>query len=128
MSASQYHFTNKRACEQGATFWKFLAEKLDDGTYRSFAGCTVKMQVRPSAGSATLIVELNTSNGKGFATQRALPNGGGTVWGIELKLTDEETAALAANVYVYDMEITNADGDVVRFIQGSFEVVAEVTR
>lgn len=43
-----------------------------------------------------------------------------------LHLVPEDTKSLAFTTYYYDIQLTNADGDVDTFIQGTLEIAPEV--
>jgi len=78
------------------------------------------MQVRQDVNSASVIVELSTSNGRIVA---------GTIDGkFTLTLTAAETTALPPGNYVYDLEVTSPGGTVTKILTGGFSVIAEVTQ
>lgn len=83
-------------------------------------GCTARIQVRPDIESATVLVELNTTNG-GITL-------GGVVGTVDLYLTDEATADFAWTSGVWDLEITHPGGEVTRLAYGTVSVSPEVTR
>lgn len=83
-------------------------------------GCTARMQAREEHGSPLPLLELTTENG-GITL-------GGTTGVVDLLSAEEETAAMAWDEAVWDLEIVHPDGDVTRFAQGSINVSPEVTR
>ena len=78
------------------------------------------MQVRQDVNSASVIVELSTSNGRIVA--------GTTDGKFTLTLTAAETTALPPGNYVYDLEVTSPGGTVTKILTGGFSVIAEVTQ
>lgn len=107
---------------QGATFRKRLTWKgpLPAQTPIDLTGCTARMQVRPELKSATVLVELNTTNG-GITL-------GGVAGTVDLYLSDEATAAFTWLSGAWDLEIEFPGGEVIRLAQGSVSVSPEVTR
>lgn len=83
-------------------------------------GYTARMQVRPSVGSATVLIDLSTDAG-GIVIDAA--NGI-----IERRLEASATAALTWSLGVYDLELTAPDGFTVRLATGRVTVSPEVTR
>jgi len=104
---------------QGATFSRVIRWKAD-GANTNLAGYTARMQIRPTAGSATTTLALTTENGR-----IAL---GGTAGTITLSISATDTAAITAGRYVYDLELVSAGGIVTRLLQGIVTVSANVTR
>lgn len=105
---------------QGATWsqkviWRTGATR----TLVNLAGYSARMQIRPSAASGTTTADLTTANGKITL--------GGVTGEISLALTATETGAIAAGEYAYDLELVSG-AVVTRVMQGSVEVVAEVTK
>lgn len=107
---------------QGATFRKRLTwtGPAPTRTPIDLTGCTARMQVRPDIESATVLVELNTTNG-GITL-------GGVAGTIELFISDEASAAFTWLSGVWDLEIEFASGEVRRLVQGTVSVSPEVTR
>ena len=107
---------------QGATFRKRLTwtGPAPTRTPIDLTGCTARMQVRPDIESATVLVELNTTNG-GITL-------GGAAGTIELFISDEASAAFTWLSGVWDLEIEFASGEVRRLMQGTVSVSPEVTR
>lgn len=84
----------------------------------SLAGCVGRMTIKDKVGGAVLL-EMTTVN------NRIVLND--TNKTIRLKLTATETAALAFNKGVYDLEIEDAGGVVTAILTGSVNVLSEVT-
>lgn len=103
----------------GATFSRVIRYKAD-GSNVNLTGYTARMQIRPSAASATTTLSLTTENGR-----IAL---GGTAGTITLTVSATDTAAITAGRYVYDLELVSAGGIVTRLLQGVVTVIANVTR
>lgn len=103
----------------GATFTRVIRWKAD-GANVSLVGFTARMQIRPTAASATTTLSLTTENGR-----IALGGSAGT---ITLNISSTDSAALTAGRYVYDLELVSAGGIVTRLLQGVVTVSANVTR
>lgn len=85
----------------------------------NLSGYSARMQIRQTHGSG-VVFELTTSNGR-----IAL---GTTNGQITLSAAAVDTAALAAGLYIYDLELISPNGSVTRLLQGSVTVSPEVTR
>lgn len=105
---------------QGATFRRRLTWKAPSGAPIDLTGCSARMQVRPSVASPIVLLGLSSDNGR-----IALGGASGT---IELHLSAADTAAIAWDAGVFDLEVEDAAGDVVRLAAGSIKVSPEVTR
>ena len=106
---------------QGATFVHPLVWKAGvPAVPVDLTGCSARMQVRAQVPSADVLLELTTDNGRIEL--------GTTDGAITLKLTAAETAALAWQRGVYDLEIVHSDASVRRLLEGSIKVKPEVTR
>ena len=106
-------------CKMGTTFrkkWYLLDQNNDPLNLDGFTG---RMQVRADFTSDVLIT-LTTENGR--------MNIGDNY--IELYIFDEDTSALTAGSYKYDLEIagTGTTPDVYCPFYGSFKVTDEITR
>lgn len=105
--------------EQGAEFTKRFVWKDSTGTPVNLSGYTARMQIRPTVGSDTVLLELTTQNGR-----IALGGSAGT---IDLIMGATVTAGLTRGG-VYDLELVQTVDDVVRFAEGAVTVSKEVTR
>jgi len=103
---------------KGTTFQLSPVWKVDNLPV-DLTGYSTKMQVRQFTDSSVL-VELSTANG------RAVISAG--LGQIALTLTATETAALAANTYQYDLNLTSPSGYVYKILQGAFVVNDSVTQ
>ena len=115
MPAGNYDIT----CDQGATFSRVITWKNSNGTPIDLTNYTARMQVRANYPSTTVVLELTTVNG-GITL-------GGALGTITLAATATTTAAIAADQYVYDLELITGS-NVTRVVEGSFTVTPEVTR
>ena len=116
MAAAQYDFE----IEQGATLLKPIVWRDSAGVAVNLTGYTAKMQVRKSASSDEVLLEMSTVNGKIQLTPAT-----GTV---TLVFSAATTAALDWRRGKYDLELTSADGTVTRLIEGEITVSREITR
>jgi hypothetical protein len=103
---------------KGATFELAPQWKID-GKYVNVTGYSANMVVRNSPTSPGQIITLSSNNGRIIV--------GGENGRFTLQLTAGETAALTANEYVYDLEITDTTGKVFRLLEGGFIVLEGVT-
>lgn len=129
MPAAKFDFRNsgskKNACEQGATFrreflWKEKSVGATEATPIDLTSYTARMQVRTTHKSENTIISITTENG-GIVL-------GGPLGTVNLYMSAIQTAALPAREYVYDVELIAPTGDVIRLVEGTFEVTPEVTR
>jgi hypothetical protein len=112
MEATEYPIT----IEQGSTFQKQFRWKVD-GVIINLTGYTAKMQVRKAFGGA-LGFELSTQNDRILL--------GGATGTVALEMAPDETAALPAGNFVYDLELTDG-GTVRKLIRGTVVVLPEAT-
>jgi hypothetical protein len=102
---------------QGETF--NLSFTVDnDGVPWNFTSYTAAMQVRPFAGSASVILDLSTANSS--ITLNSSGEATVTVSAVDM-------ADVAAEKYVYDFEVMAPDSTVTRLLSGKFIVTPEVT-
>lgn len=114
MPAGNYDLT----IEQGATFAQRITYKVPAGTPVDLTGYTARLQVRRTAASPVAL-SLTTENG-GITL-------GGAAGTIDLAITATATAAIAADAYVYDLELVSG-ATVTRLLEGNVVVSREVTR
>jgi len=114
MTAGIYNFT----MDQGSTWTLQIVYEDPNGTPINLTGYTAEMQVRRKFDSPAPVLTLATG-GQGIV----ITGGTGT---IAITATDEQTEAIDAGLYVYDLELDNG-GVRTRLIQGSVTVSAEVT-
>lgn len=109
--------------EQGATFRQVFTwqdASTDPATPYDLSGWTARMQVRKTAASSLVVLELTTENG-GITL-------GGAAGTVSLYIAATATDDLSPNFSgVYDLELVGPS-DVVRLVQGALKVSAEVTR
>lgn len=101
--------------DQGTDFSAIVALKSQDGTPISLGGYTVASQFRKSYQSSTAVTFtvsiIDAPNGK-----------------IKLQLSDQDTSAIRAGRYLYDVEITSPSGDRKRALEGIVVITPEITR
>ena len=115
MRPGKYNFV----CPQGATFSKQLSYLIDSIPV-NLTGYTARMQVREKPSSPSTVLNLTTENG-GIEL-------GGLAGSILIDISASTTTSLVPKSYVYDLELESSGGFVIRLIEGSFNVTAEVTR
>jgi len=106
-------------CFQGADFDQLFVVS-QDGTALNWTGYSARMQVREAADATATLLSLSTG-GSGIVL-------GGTAGTIALTVTNAQSAALPSGSFAYDLELQAGDGQVTRLLQGSFNVVGNVTR
>jgi len=116
MAAANYDFE----IEQGATLIKPIVWKDSAGVPVNLAGYSARMQVRRSASSDDVLLEMTTQNGK---IQIAAATGT-----VTLVFGATTTAAINWRRGKYDLELVSADGTVTRLIEGEISVSPEITR
>ena len=102
--------------DQGTTFSKQITVYETDGTtIQNLTGYTVSSQLRKNY-TSTAFTAINATNNS--------PTNGVIV----MSLTAVQTSALKSGRYVYDLQITAADGTVTRVIEGVITIRPEVTK
>lgn len=107
-------------CDQGATYERVIILRDSGAGLVDLTGFTARMQIRPTAASSIVTRELTSANG-GITL-------GGIHGTITLTINAADTAAIPAGSYVYDVNLTGADGKVNKPLYGTFQVRAQVTR
>lgn len=114
---------------QGSTFSLMLTVQDDDGVVQNLTNYSAVMQIRTSYKSGVVAETLTTDDGEIYID--------GTAGVIYLSLSAERTAAMDVNLtngtpprsnYVYDLELTDSYGNVIKLIYGSVTLYGEVTR
>jgi hypothetical protein len=103
---------------QGSTF--NLNFTIDtNGTVWNLTNYSAAMQVRKSITSSKAILSLTSSSGITL---------GGTAGTVAVTASASTMAALPAGSWVYDLELTSANGTVYAVLSGKFIINPEVTR
>lgn len=101
--------------DQGSDFQSVIYVETAEGTVANISGYTARGQVRKTYGSTTAVdfhtVINNATGGR-----------------VSISLTKDQTAAMKAGRYVYDVEIVSSDGEVSRIVEGQIEITPRVTR
>lgn len=110
---------------QGATFqlpmtWREQNEDGTAGDAIDLTGYTARMQVREELEDAATLIELTTENGRITLNDE--------VGLIELHIAADDTEALDFDSAVYDLELVDGEGGVIRLIEGRVTLQREVTR
>jgi hypothetical protein len=119
------------SCQQGDTFRQVLElhQNVEGGPLLDLSGYTARMQIRDGFDGA-VSAELSTvsggivieaSDGLIILTMSAAQT-------AELSLDCETGIFPPTKNYVYDLEITSADGVVTTILRGYFSVIGGVTR
>lgn len=107
--------------EKGATFNKHLEYKDNTKTPIDLTGYTARMQVRKSAQSSTIIVELTTENSRITITP--------LTGEIDLFISGADTTAITERGNaVYDLELVEAGGEPLKLVRGTVSFIEEVTK
>ncbi len=106
---------------QGATFRLPLTWKAGDPAAPvDLTGCTARMQIRGDVKAPKALITLTTENG-GIAL-------GGAAGTVEIIVTPAQSKDVDLSGGVYDLEIVFSPEDVRRLLEGSVDVLPEVTR
>lgn len=106
---------------QGSTFRLPLTWKTGDpATPVDLTGCTARMQIRADVKAPKALITLTTENG-GITL-------GGAAGTVEIIVTPTQSKDVELSGGVYDLEIVFAPDIVRRLLEGSVEVLPEVTR
>ena len=106
--------------EQGATFKQGFEYVNAAGFPISIVGWDARMQIRQTKQDPLFILELTVSNGRISL--------GGLAGTIDLTIPSSVTAALNFTQAVYDLELIDPIGDVIRLIEGKVILSYEVTK
>lgn len=115
MKASRYTI----GARQGSTL-RLHWTMTTDGEPVDLTGKTAEMEVRPSPGSSSLILDASP-----YLTL------GGTAGTILLEVPASVMAGIPAKTYAYDLDLVTSGGaedEVVTILEGSFVVDPEVTQ
>jgi hypothetical protein len=102
--------------DQGATFSSDITVKDMNGNVFDLTGYTAVAKLAKGYSSTRTRTAMSTV----FATDR-------TTGVLTISLTANQTAALDAERYVYDVEITSGSGSVTRVLEGIITVRPEVS-
>lgn len=132
-------------CEEGSDWSRTLELQQPDGDPVNLTGCSARMQVRTKIDGA-VVVELSSANGRieidGEAGKISLALGHATTFAALDELirrtvsedagTDDSGMPVIVTATgptgVYDLEITDSNGLVTRYISGFFCLSREVTK
>lgn len=103
--------------KQGTT-QRLAFKATSGGVPMDFTGCNFRMQIRRNARDANVLLELADDNGK-------ITVAGDT---FTLIFLPADTVGAVWTSGVYDLEITFANGDVMRVLEGKVSLSLEVTR
>lgn len=143
MPASRYDIYT----EQGANFKLHLDYKYSGGTGIDLSNFTGAMQVRRSSKDDDVVLFFSNNgltgggitgeftaglngifgNG-GISFNTSITGGTGYTGGILIRADATTMKNAPAGKHFYDLELTNALGEVQRLIEGSFEISREITR
>lgn len=104
---------------QGATYPIQMRYKDSNGDPIDLTGATVRAQLRERITDTEPALDCTIANGKAFLTT-------GT-WYFGFTLDPDDTLALDATTYFYDLVVTKSDGDVTRALQGKITLTPMVT-
>lgn len=108
------NFSTKR----GDTFDEVLFELKKDGIAINLTSATIRMQLRKAPGGA-IFLSLTSAGSAGITITDA------TAGKFKINST---IINLEATVYLYDIEITFASGEVRTWVSGQFTVLNDITR
>ena len=106
---------NNLFVDAGSTYSNIITVTASNGQPLNLTGYTVKSQMRKSYQSSTAYTFdasiFNTTGGK-----------------IRLQLTDEQSGAIPAGRWLYDVEITSSSGATTRVVEGIVTVTPQITQ
>ena len=102
--------------KQGETFEITFAPKDSTGAAVAIDGGTARLTVRPTVGSADILLDLTTSGGGLVIVDDT----------VVATITAAQTAALTRSG-VYDLRVTLADTTVLYLVEGAIDLVPRVT-
>ncbi len=110
--------------EQSATFQHTVNWRAPDGTPIDMTGFRIKLQVRPTPSSSTVLLDFDSGNlAPGQGVEGLDETGSFTI-----TLDDDYTAALSFQVGDYDLTATSPAGTVYRLHEGKASTLPGVTR
>lgn len=101
--------------DQGSFYRTYVTIVKSNKAPFDLTGYTVASQIRKSYKSLTAY---------NFTTSISSPTEGR----VRVELTSEETRAIPAGRYLYDLEITSPSGERIRVVEGIILVNAEITK
>jgi hypothetical protein len=104
------------AIEQGATFRRLLRLKDSAGAVIVLTGYTVRAQIRAKVTSPDVLWSITATVSNAAAGE------------VTLYISDEDTATFDWKSGVWDLELEQPDGDVIRLLKGKVTNDFEVTR
>lgn len=116
MSAAVYNFE----VLQGTSLVKSIVWNDGTGAPVNLTGYTAKMQVRETADSEDVLLELSTALGNIQLTP--------LTGKVTLTFSPDDTSGAYWTKGKYDLELTSGSGFVTRLIQGKFTLSKEITR
>ena len=123
MAAGIYNFT----IEQGTTVVKQFTYKDASDTVVDLTGYDVRMQMRDTVASTTVIDTFTTGSNNGMTIIGTVSSS--TSGTIQLRIEASDTNNYTFNTAVYDIEIENTGSQTVtRLLQGSIKLSPQVTR
>lgn len=110
---------------QGATFRKpFTWAAGDPAVPVDLTGWKIRMHIRGKIKDPVVILELTSEPDNNRIRISDDPETGS----FEIYISAADTASLSFNSAVYDLELENPDGEVVRLLKGEVSLDPEVTR
>jgi hypothetical protein len=101
--------------DQGSTYFSTINVKNSNGLPYILTGYSARGQIRKTYSSLTAI---------NFVTSINVPSSGN----VSVSLTSTQTRAMKPGRYVYDVEIYNSGGGVLRIAEGQVEISPAATK
>lgn len=106
--------------KQGATL-RFTVTYKIDGVPVDMTGFSARMQLRPAYDSKLLVANLTSDEDGGLTIDAEEGR-------VNVLIPAEKTANITTPEGVYDLEVVNPSGEVIRLLPGKFTLSREVTR
>ena len=121
MPAAKQNLTIERGATYADTLTLYQSAPAPANTPVDLTGMDARMHLRADIADPAPLLELTLANAR-----LAIPAPATGV--IQRRISAADTAALAADAAVYDLELQSPDGTVTRVVQGRVTISAEVTR
>jgi hypothetical protein len=112
--------TYNTTIDQGADWYINFTYQNPAGTPVNLTGATAALQLRTSPLAKTTVLSLTSAAGGGITITA-------NTGLIACRATAAQTTAITNGRYAYDLEVTQ-NSIVTRLVQGTIEVIAQVTR
>jgi hypothetical protein len=111
--------TKNLTINKGSSY-RIIFDLTKDGLQTNLTGFSFRGQIRPSASSSKVLLEMNSAN--------LLIKSEAEIGRFTIILPESFTRRVTESYAVYDIELINGLGEVTKIVQGLITFVAEVTQ